>query len=85
MTNRKKISAIVFLLIAQGIAIAQQTGQSFDLVGFKVNLTGDFGDFKTQISIEKIADGLEIATISLTQEKHGHSTSILIELEFTFK
>ncbi|EAR02564.1 glycoside hydrolase family 36 protein [Maribacter sp. HTCC2170] len=65
MKNCINTLLIVFSLVGQGIAFAQQNEQDFELAGHKIQLKGDFGEFDTTLEIEKITQGLEIVTITL--------------------
>ncbi len=65
----KKNNVILLFFLVAGTLFAQKKEQNFELAGQQVQLTGEFGDFETETSIEKLSDGLEILTISLTHQK----------------
>lgn len=69
MKNCVKILAIVFYIIGQGFAFAQQNENNFELASHKVQLKGDFGKFTKAIEIQKINPGLEIVTITLNHSE----------------
>ncbi|WP_420602271.1 glycoside hydrolase family 36 protein [Flagellimonas sp.] len=58
----------IMLFLICGSLISQKTTKEFKLAGQEVQLTGDLEGFDTKIEIEKITEGLEIATISLSHE-----------------
>ena len=65
----KNILVVIFLVTVTASLTAQINNKAFNLAGFEVTMNGDFGDFDTQIKIDKVTEGLEIATISLSHEK----------------
>lgn len=65
----KKNKVILLFFLVAGTLYAQKKGQNFELAGQQVQLTGEFGDFETETTIEKLRDGLEIATISIKHQK----------------
>ncbi len=65
----KKNNVILLFFLVAGTLFAQKKEQNFELAGQQVQLTGEFGDFETETSIEKLSGGLEILTISLTHQK----------------
>jgi len=65
----KNILAVIFLVTVTASLTAQNNNKTFNLAGYEVTMNGDFGDFDTQIKIDKVTEGLEIATISLSHEK----------------
>ncbi|MEX0314378.1 MAG: glycoside hydrolase family 36 protein [Allomuricauda sp.] len=64
---QKHIITILLLLIGCNL-ISQKTNKAFELTGQQVQLTGDLTGFDVKIEIEKLKEGLEIATISLAHE-----------------
>lgn len=67
--NTKKIEIAILLLFVAGVLSAQKTQQPIELSGHQVQLLGDFGAFEEEVSIERISEGLAIATISITHEQ----------------
>ncbi len=61
----KHIRAVLLLFFICGSISAQEHNEIFELAGHKVQMSGEFGGFETQLVIEKLEEGLEIATISL--------------------
>ncbi len=61
----KQIRTVLLLFFIGGSISAQEHNEIFELAGHKVQLSGEFGEFETQLVIEKLEEGLEIATISL--------------------
>ncbi|MGW9687037.1 glycoside hydrolase family 36 protein [Flagellimonas sp. 2504JD1-5] len=65
-----KQSVTGFLIALVGISVtAQKTSKEFKLTDQQVELVGDFSGFDTKIEVEKVSEGLEIATISLSHEQ----------------
>ena len=66
--NTKKIELAILLLFNTGILSAQKP-QTFKLAGQQIELHGEFGEFEEEVVIEKIGEGLEIATISIKHQQ----------------
>ncbi len=58
----------MLLLLICGKLSAQNATKTFELAGEKVQLMGDLTGFDSKIEVEKLSEGLEIATISLAHE-----------------
>ena len=65
----KKTLIVLILLFINGTASAQEVQNTFELAGLQVDLYSDLGKFNTNITIEKLSEGLEIATITLKHEQ----------------
>ncbi|MDH3711389.1 MAG: alpha-galactosidase [Cyclobacteriaceae bacterium] len=60
----------IFLLHSLSPEIsAGQAVSNFDLSGNQIQIVGDFQDFSVDVTIDKIADGLELATLKLTHQQ----------------
>ena len=64
MKHNKAFWVLVILLLSQ-IPMVAQTNSTFELTGYEVLLNGNLNGFDTSIEIEKISQGLEIATITI--------------------
>ena len=65
----RKTTLTTLLCFIAGFLLAQNKQQTFMLAGQEVNLSGSFGQFEKEITIEKISEGLEIMTVSLTSSE----------------
>jgi len=57
---------ILFLLILYSITFAQTDTKSFSALGYDCTVEGEFKGFDVKVDSKKIADNLEIVTITLT-------------------
>ena len=67
--NTKKIQIALLLLFVVGVLSAQKKQHSFELAGQQIQLHGEFGAFEEEIVIDKISEGLAIATISIKHKQ----------------
>ncbi len=65
----KKIGISILLFFSAGILFAQKNQKTFELAGQQIELHGEFGEFKEEVTIEKTSEGLEMATISIKHEQ----------------
>lgn len=65
----KKMKIVALLFLVMGTLCAQKKEQTFELIGQQVELSGEFGEFETAVTIEKLGEGLEVATISLKHKE----------------
>ena len=84
MTNNKALWLLACLLIINGLAFSQQNNPNFKLAGYDIEIKGNFGEFSKTLEIEKIAQGLEIVTITLKPQRRCNTTRVFIELGIAF-
>ena len=66
-----RITVLAFFLF--GALSGQESDKKFELAGQEVTISGEFREFGTQITTEKLEDGLEIAKINLLHAGEGAS------------